>query len=106
VARWGGVGGPGGQVGHRAVRGVVVSPFEPHLAQGGVAHGDADGEAEVVPEGLPALGYHSHVLTHGYAEPDGARGRIRTRNGVVEEDHEAVAGEATAPGPAPVHDRP
>src|SRR5512132_1268677 len=53
------------QVGNAADRGVVVAPLESHLAQGGVAHRNANREAEVVRAPLPALRHRGHLLTHG-----------------------------------------
>src|SRR5262245_34250136 len=44
---------PGGQVGDRSDRGIVEAALETDPPQGGIAHGNADGEIEPVATPLP-----------------------------------------------------
>ena len=84
-----------GQVGDGADGPVVPAALEADGADGGVALGDADAEAELVDRASASRRPGRwHALAHRQRHPHGALGRIGHRHRVVEEDHHAVAGEA------------
>ena len=81
------------QVRDRADGAVVPAALEADGADGRVALGDADAEAEVVPALAPGGGKVADLVAHRDGHPQGALGRPVHRQGIVEEDHHAVAGE-------------
>src|SRR5689334_21357179 len=76
-----------------ADRGVVVPALEADAAHGRVAGGDADPETELVAAPPPVRREASKAITHGTRGPDRGELVVGHGPGVVEEDHEPVAGE-------------
>ena len=83
----------GGEVGDTADRGVVVAPLETDPAQGRVALRDPDAEREVVTLAGPRLREALDPRAHRDRHPDRARRSVVAPHRVVEEHHQAVAGE-------------
>ena len=84
---------PGGEVGHRADRGVVVAAREADPAERGVALRDAHPEAEVVSLAAPPLRQLGDPGPHVHRHPHRTVRCVRAGDGVVEEDEQPVAGE-------------
>jgi hypothetical protein len=90
---------PRGQVRHRPDRAVVVSAFEADSAERRVASLDADAETELDASLVPSLGELPDPLLGDQRELDGLELVVLERDGVVEEDHDAVAGEVLERAP-------
>ena len=90
---------PGGQVGDAADRRVVETAFVADAAQRGESLGDPDPEAEFVPDPAPPFGQLPYGVPHRQRHLDRPPGRLLDRDRVVEEDHQAVAGEALQRAP-------
>src|SRR5437868_2646464 len=84
-----------GEVGDVADGGVVPAAFEADRAERGVALRDADARAELAAAALVAvLADRQGGFLHGERGLHGVLGRLLERQGVVEEHHHRVAGEA------------
>src|SRR5262252_7351489 len=83
-----------GEVGHRADGAVVPAPLEADGADGGIALRDADAHAEIIALLAPGRVEVAGPLPHGQGHPDGPLRSIWHGDGVVEEDHHAIAREA------------
>src|SRR4029077_4458483 len=82
-----------GQVGNAPDGGVIEAAGKADPAERGVALGDAHPESQLIPPPLPAVGQFLHPLAHLQRHPDGPQGRVVTRDGIVEKDHEPIARE-------------
>ena len=85
---------PRGEVRHVADGRVVEPALVSDAPERGVALRHADGEGQVMAPALPLLGQRRDAVAHGDRHLDGALRGVGTRERVVEEGHQAVAGEA------------
>src|SRR5204862_1370128 len=86
-------GEPGRQVDHAADRGVVEAALVADPPERRVAHRDADPEADLMIAPAPGRLELDHPVPHLERHPDGPALRIGAGQRVVEQDHQAVAGE-------------
>src|SRR5215831_15906687 len=81
------------EIDHRAVRRIVETPLIADVSQRRMAGRDADPETQLVTIAAPSLGKRRDVAAHFNRHAHCAHRRIGTRNRIVEDDQEAVAGE-------------
>ena len=82
------------QIDHAADGRIIPASLEAERAERGVTVRDADAEIEIVAELHPALAQRRERGLHLERRKGGARRRIRKRQGIVEENQDAVSGEA------------
>src|SRR5262249_40220982 len=80
-------------IAHGANRSVAGALGKSDLAQGRVTLGDANTKAQLATSLAPRGDQRRCSLAHRDCHLDRALGRVGDRHGVVEEDHDAIAGE-------------
>src|SRR5215216_575813 len=82
------------EIGDAADRRIIETPVEPDLSQRRVTERDADAETERVAALAPCLDQLVEALAHSQGHAHRAFGMVGTRHGIIEQDEDAVAGEA------------
>ncbi len=95
---------PLGEIRHRSDSRVVEAFLKADDADRRVALCDSDRELQVVPEPPPSLGQLLETVAHRHRHSRCLRRRVRARERVVEEHHDAVAGK-TLEGPIEAADQ-